>query len=81
MSGAFPTANKTRHPDDGGDACAPSTLSLAKEPNFSKKEAIDQACRDKDLAALISLADSSGGFLEDGIRRAVCKTTYDNVSE
>lgn len=38
-----------------------------------KREKIYQACRDKDLDVVASLALSADGLLEDQIRREVCK--------
>lgn len=38
-----------------------------------KREKIYQACRDKDLDTVASLALSTDGLLEDKIRREVCE--------
>jgi hypothetical protein len=38
-----------------------------------KREAILEACRQRDLDSLRALAESTGGFLADDIRQQACK--------
>lgn len=45
-----------------------------------KKDAILEACRQRDLGALRALAESPGGFLTDDIRQQACKLMLQNIS-
>ncbi len=38
-----------------------------------KKEAIRQACEEKNIDQLVRLTESSGGLLDDSLRRTACK--------
>jgi hypothetical protein len=40
--------------------------------NSAKVEQIKRACRDNDCAALISLAKTEGGLIDDDVRRKAC---------
>jgi hypothetical protein len=41
----------------------------------AKRKEIHQACRDRNIEELVSLATSHGGLLQDDLRKAVCMTT------
>lgn len=41
-----------------------------------KYEAIQQACRDHNIAELVSLASSTGGLLEDDLRKSACECNW-----
>ena len=41
----------------------------------AKRKQILQACKNRNIAELVSLATSEGGLLQDDLRKAVCKTT------
>ena len=38
-----------------------------------KKDAILQACHDRDIVKLVRLTETAGGLLEDSLRQAACK--------
>lgn len=40
-----------------------------------KREAIQQACQQRDVGALVQLATSSGGLLDDELRRSACMSS------
>ena len=57
---------ETPHPAAGGASNEKSTTTA------SKVTQIVQACRNDDLDALIALATSSNGLVEDELRRTAC---------
>jgi len=54
-----------RHRDDPGSG-------KFQYDHAEKRQKIVQACYNRDVDALVQLADSSGGLLEDEIRRSAC---------
>lgn len=55
-------------------ACAgEADATPAKTPHpTNKKEALEVACRERDVATLVDLANSGGGLLSDDIRATAC---------
>lgn len=64
-----------RNGDTERDKSQPTELmSLASSSGQNlKKEAIRQACENKDIDRLVRLTESSGGLLDDALRRTACK--------
>lgn len=45
-----------------------------------KQMAIQEACRDHNIAELVNLASSTGGLLEDDLRKTACEFGWSVVS-
>lgn len=52
-----------------------SQSDLKEQEERMKSNEINQACQQRDTDWLIKLADSSGGLLEDQLRRVACTVT------
>ena len=71
------SSQETPHPAADGAGDEKSTAAASPSPPFSAAAAskvtqIVQACRNDDLDALIALAASSNGLVEDELRRTAC---------
>jgi hypothetical protein len=49
------------------------SLSQSSSARSLKKDAILQACHDRDIAKLVRLTETAGGLLEDSLRQPACK--------
>jgi hypothetical protein len=45
---------------------------LTDADEYEKRQRIEQACRQRDVGALVELASSTGGLLVDDLRRKAC---------
>ena len=73
----------TLNGDSARDKSQPTELmSLASSSAQNlKRQAIRQACEDNDVARLVCLTESSGGLLDDSLRRTACKHSLQAIDE
>lgn len=59
--------------DIAGEKSSQTTQDYPSSIDEQKKNDILEACNARDIDALVRLATSSGGLLEDDVRRVACK--------